>query len=74
MAIHTSWTELEERRQRHNYEVARWTVFKTLCPPDKKSINIFDIEKFSWDPEDQAPEAPVSTKESYEKAKAKFDF
>lgn len=68
--IYEKWLEIENIKRQEEWNRARWTVFKTLCPPDKKMITIFDIEHFKWDP--AAPEVPISSKDSFEKAKRKY--
>jgi len=44
------------------WQVARWQVFRTLCPPQKKQISVFDLIEL---PGDEA------YKKAKEKAKAK---
>lgn len=71
--IYESWQEREKRREQRAYETARWTVFKTLCPPQKNEINIYDIEMFIWEPGYEPPkEVPVSTPERFEEMKKKY--
>lgn len=39
-------------RQAHEnvaWQVARWQVFRTLCPPKKKKINVFDLIELPGD-------------------------
>jgi hypothetical protein len=69
-----SWLEVEKIRDRNEWDRARWTVFKTLCPPEKKRITIFDIESFEWDPKMAVKKAPPSTKERFEEMKKKMSL
>lgn len=39
------WEEIKDMR------VARWQVFRTLCPPKKKEISIFDLIELPGDKE-----------------------
>lgn len=68
--IYESWLEIEKSKYQEEWNRARWMIFRTLCPPDKKQITIFDIERFDWDP--AAPEEPKSTKERFEELKKKY--
>jgi hypothetical protein len=71
MAIHDKWLEREKLREQNEWVRARWQVFKTLCPPDKKQINVFDIEIFAWEKE-TIQEVPVSNRELFDKAIKKY--
>lgn len=68
--IHASWLELQEHREHNEWDRARWSIFKTLCPPDKKSITIYDIQDFEWDP--QQKKAPISTRERFDELTQKY--
>jgi hypothetical protein len=68
--IYASWLKLQETKEQNDWNRARWIVFKTLCPPDKKSINIFDIERFAWDP--KAPVTEKSTRERFDELTKKY--
>ena len=68
--IYESWLEIENSKYREEWNRARWMVFKTLCPPDKKEITVLDIEQFEWDP--KLPEVPISTPERFEEMKKKY--
>lgn len=70
--IHAKWAERERARDENEWFRARWMVFKTLCPPDKKMINIFDIEKFPWETTEHTKEVPISNRELFEAAKKKY--
>ena len=73
MEIHEKWIERETVRRQDEWNRARWMIFKTLCPPDKKKINVFDIEQFSWDPREAVPESvPISNREKFEAATKKY--
>jgi hypothetical protein len=37
------------------WQVARWQVFRTLCPPDKKKISVFDLIELPGDKELRKP-------------------
>lgn len=69
-AIYAAWLKLEELREHNKWIRARWSIFKTLCPPDKKSITVYDIEHFSWEPEPQ--KAPRSTREKFDELTKKY--
>ena len=71
--IHERWIEREKIREQNDWNRARWTVFKTLCPPEKKRINIYDIDQFDWDPKsEERGEVPISNKKTYEAVKKKY--
>jgi hypothetical protein len=75
--IYAKWIEVKEaeaERERvkiqEAWEIARWTVWRTLCPPDKKELSVLDLREFSWDP--KQPKAPKSTRERFEEMKKKY--
>jgi hypothetical protein len=49
------------------WQVARWQVFRTLCPPTEKQIRITDLVKLPGDEGFETPKPPESTKERFEK-------
>jgi hypothetical protein len=69
--ISKKYFEHERIREQNAWIRARWQVFKTLCPPDKKQINVFDIEIFAWEKE-TVQEAPISNRGLFDKAVKKY--
>ncbi len=46
-----AWYRRSSAKERELWEVARWQVFRTLCPPAKKQISIKDLIEFPWETE-----------------------
>ncbi len=70
---YTSFLEAEQSKFRTNWEIARWQVFQTLCPPNKKQIAITDLAKFPWEKENKnTTKIKPSTPERFNKLKEKF--
>lgn len=40
------------------WQVARWQVFRTLCPPKKKKINVFDLIELPGDSDLRQAQSP----------------
>ena len=38
-----------EREERDRWELARWSVFRQLCPPKGKTVSLKDIITFPWE-------------------------
>jgi len=55
---------------RVTWETARWQVWRTLCPPDKKEMSVRDLIEFPW--EKEAIEASISTEEKFRATIKKF--
>jgi len=52
------------------WEVARWQVFRAMCPPEKKEIRITDLIEFPWEQEELKKQK--STEERFRKVVEKF--
>lgn len=46
------------------WQVARWQVWRSLCPPDLKKMSVLDLLQLPGDPN---PDAPVKKKKDPEK-------
>lgn len=57
----------QQRDERERWELARWQVFRTLCPPSGKRISLKDIITFPWEA------APSGSHKGGEKNKDRFD-
>ena len=44
-----SWNKRSEMADRAAWEIARWQVFRNLCPPQGKKIAITDLIRFHWE-------------------------
>lgn len=76
-----SWHKRAAASERQTWEIARWQVFKTLCPPTKKQISITDLIRFPWEKKEaparcgntggDAP-ATLSGKERFNKLKERW--
>lgn len=54
-------------------QVARWQVFKTLCPPQQKQISILDLIELPGDEVyKKAAEEKQTNREKFEKAKERM--
>lgn len=68
-----SWHKRGAERERETWEVARWQVFRTLCPPAKKEVSIKDIITFPWEKVSGAKTiAPPTNKERFETLKDRW--
>ena len=67
-----SFLDMERLREQNAWNRARWSIFKSLCPPEKKMINIFDIELFEWDKKGEEIKTTPSTRERFEEMKNKM--
>jgi hypothetical protein len=70
---HYQETDIQRREEsyRMQWESARWQVFRTLCPPDKKQITVYDLIEFPWEKEEI--EKQKSTEERFRQVVKKFN-
>ena len=62
--------EWEENLQ---WQVARWQVWRNMCPPDKKQLSVIDLIELPGDEEIKAQIKQRQTDaEKYKKAKSRF--
>lgn len=55
------------------WQIARWKVFRTLCPPQQKSISIFDLIELPGDEIiRQRKKSEETTPEKFEEAKRRM--
>lgn len=54
------------------WQVGRWQVFRTLCPPDKKRISVFDLIELPGDERLRQAQAPKRRKDTPEKDEKRF--
>ena len=58
--IYEKWLARQEALSRERWEVARWTAFRVVCPPQPKikggKISILDFIQFPWEKETKANE------------------
>jgi len=59
-----AWYRKSSAREHETWEVARWQVFRTLCPPTKKQISITDLIEFPWETEGEKGKKGEAVKES----------
>lgn len=66
-SIKRRFLEYQVKARQERWELRRWQIFKTLCPPKGKGgyITLHDIEVFPW--ENEAKPEP-STEERFRKA------
>ncbi|MGQ1889129.1 hypothetical protein ACT29H_01675 [Thermophagus sp. OGC60D27] len=68
------WVKNKEHEERLAWERTRMQVFWTICPPQKKQITPYDINRFPWEREIKTPhDAPMSTQERFEMLKKKWN-
>jgi len=68
------WEEIKDMR------VARWQVFRTLCPPQQKKVSVYDLVELPGDKEikerikaKEQAQTQGSTPERYEELKEKWN-
>ena len=76
--FHSAYNEFlnaveSDRRHRElvSWQVARWQVWRTLAPPDKKQISVRDLIELPGD-EIEQKEVKQSTRERFEELKKKW--
>ena len=72
-SLDREWQELKDMR------VARWQVFRTLCPPQQKTISVYDLIELPGDKEQKERIEAISkakeqrsTQERFEELKNKW--
>lgn len=70
-AVFEAWQQRETYVERRQWEQARFLACSMLKPYSKKSLELTDVCRFSWDaqPEGEAAEEP-STRERFEEIMA----
>ena len=67
-----AWYRKSSAREHETWEVARWQVFRTLCPPAKKQISITDLIEFPWEKQEAAKPTKESSTERFDNLKERW--
>jgi hypothetical protein len=67
------WLKNREHEEQQQWERMRMQVFWTICPPQKKQISIYDINRFPWETDVVIPQQPASTEDRFNKLKEKWN-
>jgi len=67
-----AWYRKSSVKEHETWEVARWQVFRTLCPPKKQQISIMDLIEFPWEKEEKK-EQERERKKGRANSKERFD-
>lgn len=72
-AVVKAYVNKQEQQTHLSWEQARFLALYMLMPHTKEKLTFKDIAVFPWEKEDEAQKkVPISTRESFEKAKERF--